>query len=129
VPPPCARSSLTTGYRTNRQGRSGLSAQRDAVARFIAAEHLELLSEHVEVETRKGVDALDRRPVLRAALAQARKAKCPLIVAKLDRLSRDIAFVSVLMAQKVPFIITELGADANPLCCTFTRCRRRSSGR
>jgi DNA invertase Pin-like site-specific DNA recombinase len=99
---------------TNRQGRLGLRAQREAVARFIAAEQLELLSERVEVETGKGADALDRRPMLRAALAQARKAKCPVIVAALDRLSRDIAFVSGLMAQKVPFIVTELGADANP---------------
>jgi DNA invertase Pin-like site-specific DNA recombinase len=102
---------------TDRQGRSGLglSAQREAVARFIAAEHLELLGEHVEVETGKGADALERRPKLREAMEQARKAKCPLIVAALDRLSRDIAFVSVLMAQKVPFIVTELGADANPV--------------
>jgi DNA invertase Pin-like site-specific DNA recombinase len=81
---------------TNRQGRATLSAQREAVARFIAAEHLELLSEHVEVETGKRADALDRRPVLRTALAQARKAKCPVIVAALDRLSRDVAFVSGL---------------------------------
>jgi hypothetical protein len=38
----------------------------------------------------------------------------PVIVAKLDRLSRDVAFVSGLMAQRVPFIVAELGADADP---------------
>lgn len=41
--------------------------------------------------------------------------KCPVIVAKLDRLSRDVAFIAGLMAQKVPFIVAELGADADPL--------------
>ena len=44
----------------------------------------------------------------------ARTAKCAVIVAKLDRLSRDVAFVSGLMAQRVPFIVAELGADADP---------------
>ena len=38
----------------------------------------------------------------------------PVIVAKLDRLSRDVAFIAGLMAQKVPFIVAELGADADP---------------
>jgi len=68
----------------------------------------------VEVETGKGADALDRRPQLAAALAQARSAKCPVIVAKLDRLSRDVAFIAGLMAQRIPFIVAELGADADP---------------
>ena len=42
------------------------------------------------------------------------RAKCPVIVAKLDRLSRDVAFISGLMAQRVPFIVAELGRDADP---------------
>jgi DNA invertase Pin-like site-specific DNA recombinase len=62
----------------------------------------------------KGADALDRRPQLAAALAEARKRKCPAIIAKLDRLSRDVHFISGLMAHKVPFIVAELGADADP---------------
>ncbi len=101
---------------TDKQGKSGLGleAQREAVRRFVAAEGLELLGEHTEVETGKGADALDRRPVLRDALAQARKAKGAVVVAKLDRLSRDVAFISGLMAQRVPFIVAELGADADP---------------
>jgi DNA invertase Pin-like site-specific DNA recombinase len=101
---------------TDRQGRNGLGieAQRDAIARFVEAEGYTIAAEHVEVETGKGADALDRRPELAAALAAARKLRCPVIVAKLDRLSRDVAFISGLMAQKVPFIVAELGADADP---------------
>ena len=101
---------------TQQQGRSGLGveAQRVAVTRFAEAEGIEISAEHVEVETGKGADALDRRPELAAALAEARKAKCPVIVAKLDRLSRDVHFISGLMAHKVPFIVAELGADADP---------------
>jgi hypothetical protein len=41
-------------------------------------------------------------------LEAARKAKCPVIVSKLDRLSRDVHFISGLMAHRVPFIVTEL---------------------
>ena len=90
---------VTAYYRvsTAAQGRSalGLEAQREAVTRFVAAEGFELLGEHIEVETGKGSDALNRRPVLRAAMEQARKAKAAVCVAKLDRLSRDVAFISV----------------------------------
>ena len=78
---------------TQRQGRSGLGleAQRTAVAHFAESEGIALLSEFAEIEIGKGADALDRRPQLAAALATARQAKCPVLVAKLDRLSRDVA--------------------------------------
>jgi DNA invertase Pin-like site-specific DNA recombinase len=102
---------------TARQGRSGLGieAQRETVTRFAALEGFELVAEFVEIETGKGADALDRRPQLAAVLAAAGRArKCPVIVAKLDRLSRDVAFISGLMAQRVPFIVAELGRDADP---------------
>src|SRR5919106_497643 len=101
---------------TQRQGRSGLGieAQRAAVTRFAEAAGIILLQEFTEIETGKGADALDRRPQLAAALAAARHAKCPVLVAKLDRLSRDVAFIAGLMAQRVPFIVAELGADADP---------------
>jgi len=101
---------------TGQQGKSGLGieAQREAIVRFLAAEGKELAGEYLEIETGKGCDALERRPQLAAALAAARKAKAPVVVAKLCRLSRDVAFVSGLMAQRVPFIVTELGADADP---------------
>ncbi|MGY4466580.1 DNA invertase Pin-like site-specific DNA recombinase [Bradyrhizobium sp. LB9.1b] len=101
---------------TGKQGKSGLGieAQRAAIARFAAAEGLEVLSEFVEVETGKGSDALDRRPRLNEALSKAKRAKAPVVVAKLCRLSRDVAFISGLMSRRVPFIVAELGADADP---------------
>jgi len=101
---------------TQRQGRSGLGieAQRAAVARFAEAEGIEIIADHTEIETGKGADALDRRPQLAAALGQARKAKCPVVVAKLDRLSRNVHFISGLMSHRVPFIVADLGADADP---------------
>jgi hypothetical protein len=90
---------------TSQQGRSGLGieAQRRALQQFAKAEGLELTREFVEVETGKGEDAIDRRPQLKAALAAAKKFKCNVAVAKLDRLSRDVHFISGLMAHRVPF--------------------------
>lgn len=101
---------------TARQGRSGLGieAQKTAVQRFAEAEGYSLIAEYEEVETGRGADALERRPELDAALKRARKAKCVVIVAKLDRLSRNVHFISGLMAHRVPFVVAELGADADP---------------
>src|SRR3954453_14092023 len=101
---------------TARQGKSGLGieAQKAAVQQFAEAEGFELSGEDVEGETGRGSDALDRRPELATALARARKLKCPVIVAKLDRLSRDVHFISGLMAHRVPFIVADLGGDADP---------------
>jgi DNA invertase Pin-like site-specific DNA recombinase len=111
-------SNVIAYYRvsSDRQRRSGLgiAAQRTAVQRFAEAGGLKITSEYVEAESGKGADALERRPQLAAALAEARVKKCPVVVAKLDRLSRDVAFVAGLMAQRVPFIVAELGADADP---------------
>src|SRR6266516_3842116 len=101
---------------SSKQGRSGLGieAQRQTLRQFATAEGLELGREFVEVETGKGSDALERRPQLKAALAAAKKLKCPVAVAKLDRLSRDVHFISGLMAHRVPFVVAELGADVDP---------------
>lgn len=101
---------------TDQQGKSGLGleAQRRAVEAFAEAGGFEVVAEFVEVETGKGADALDRRPKLAAALAAARKAKCAVVVAKLDRLSRDVAFIAGLMAQRVPFLVAELGEGVDP---------------
>jgi DNA invertase Pin-like site-specific DNA recombinase len=98
------------------EGRSGLGieAQRAALARFAEAEGFEIVREFVEVETGNGADALDRRPQLAAALAAARKQRCAVAVAKLDRLSRDVHFISGLMAHRVPFLVAELGPDVDP---------------
>src|SRR5687768_2569770 len=101
---------------TRQQQRSGLGieAQRATIARFAEAEGLTIIVEYVEAETGKGADALDRRPQLAAALAAAETARCCVLVSKLDRLSRDVAFVSGLMARRVPFIVAEFGRDADP---------------
>ena len=64
-----------------------------------------------EIETAKGADALERRPQLKSALNRASAYRCPIVVAKLDRLSRDVAFISGLMAQGVPFVVTEIPND------------------
>jgi DNA invertase Pin-like site-specific DNA recombinase len=101
---------------TKRQGRSGLGleAQRKAVARFAAQEGLEVLSEFTEVETGKGSDALEQRPHLAAAIEKAQRVGAVVMVAKLDRLSRDVHFISGLMKHRVRFVVTELGVDADP---------------
>ncbi len=94
---------------TERQGRSGLGleAQREAVARFLSAGGWPPLAEFTEVETGKGSNALFRRPQLRAALECARKNKATLIIAKLDRLARNVAFISALMDSKAEFIAVD----------------------
>ena len=101
---------------TERQGRSGLGldAQRERCAQFAAGNGMEVIEAFTEVETGKGADALDRRPQLAAALAAARRRRGPVLVAKLDRLSRDVHFIAGLMAQRVAFVVAELGADVDP---------------
>ncbi len=88
---------------TKRQGLSGLGldAQRESVAVYLASVHGELVAEFTEVEhgTRKG----NHRPQLAAALAQCRVHGATLIIAKLDRLARNVAFVSNLMESNVEF--------------------------
>lgn len=71
------------------------------------------------IESAKG-DTLAHRPKLQAALKAARKIKdldyrcAPIIVAKVDRLSRDVHFISGLMTERVPFICADLGRDTDP---------------
>jgi DNA invertase Pin-like site-specific DNA recombinase len=98
---------------TAKQGL-GLEAQRDAINAFAAAHGLETAHEFLEKETGKGSDALVRRPQLAAALAAAKKLKCPVVVAKLDRLGRNVNFISGLMDARVPFIVTSIGMIADP---------------
>jgi DNA invertase Pin-like site-specific DNA recombinase len=102
---------------TQRQGRSGLGleAQRKAVAEYLSqVSRGQLVQEFTEVETGKGKAALTKRPVLREALAYAKQHKATLIVAKLDRLARNVAFVSALMESKVPFVCADM-PEANEL--------------
>jgi DNA invertase Pin-like site-specific DNA recombinase len=110
---------LLVGYcrvSTGRQGRSGLGleAQQVAIERFAETEGFEVLRFYTEVETAAGDNALQRRPELAAAMDEARRRKCSIAVARLDRLSRDVHFISGLMAHRVPFLVTELGPDVDP---------------
>lgn len=90
---------------TARQGKSGLGleAQREAVACYLDSSGGNLLAEFEEVETGKGSDALDKRPKLKEAIALAKKRKAVLVIAKLDRLARNVHFISGLMETKVQF--------------------------
>lgn len=101
---------------TQKQGASGLGldAQKEAVGRFLNGGAWELVCEFVEVETGKGADALAKRPQLKAALAACRKEGATLIIAKLDRLARNVHFVSGLMESKVKFVACDM-PEANEL--------------
>jgi DNA invertase Pin-like site-specific DNA recombinase len=104
-------SSIVAYYRvsTQKQGRSrlGLEAQRKAVAAYAASQGFTVAEEFIEIETGKGADALERRPVFAETLRKAKKLKAPIVVAKLDRLSRDVAFIATLMAKKVDFVTAD----------------------
>ncbi|MGC5778334.1 recombinase family protein [Methylobacterium sp. NFXW15] len=101
---------------TKAQGRSGLGleAQQEAVQRFAEAQGYTIISTFSETETGKGSDALETRPQLSAALRDAKLRDCPVLVAKLDRLSRDVHFISGLMKHRVPFVVSELGPNVDP---------------
>lgn len=101
---------------TERQGRSGLGieAQREAVAAFADSNGFTIIETFLECESGKGADAIARRPVLSAALARAKRERCAVAVAKLDRLSRDVAFISGMMSRGVPFLVADMGPDVDP---------------
>ena len=103
-----------TRVSTAEQGKSGLGleAQAAAIARFSLDEGFEVVD--VITEVGSGGLAIEDRPGLARALEAARKLKCPVIVSKLDRLSRDVHFISGLMSRGVPFLVAELGADTDP---------------
>jgi DNA invertase Pin-like site-specific DNA recombinase len=105
-----------TRVSTKSQNRSGLGleAQKTAIEQFAQHEGLTIKAWFSEAESGKGADALNLRPQLSAALTAARKVKGSIVVAKLDRLSRDVHFISGLMVHKVPFIVTELGIKTDP---------------
>src|SRR5262249_44137389 len=105
---------LRLSKENKRRSNLGLDAQQQAITLFCQTHGFEIIGSYHEIETGKGFDALDRRPQLAAALRAAKKAKAHVIVAKLDRLSRDVAFIASLMVQRVPFIVAELGPDIDP---------------
>src|SRR4029077_17176460 len=106
----------------------GLEAQQATVERFAAQEAFTVARSFIEIESggndeRRGARGAvavaragnDGRPELLAAMAEARRLRCPLMVAKLDRLSRDTHFVTGLLKHgKVQIVIAELGLNAEP---------------
>lgn len=101
---------------TQKQGTSGLGldAQRAAVEGFVSTTGGALINEFQEVETGKGSDALAKRPTLRAALEFCRRKGATLVIAKLDRLARNVHFVSGLMESRVRFVACDM-PEANEL--------------
>lgn len=97
---------------SDRQGKSGLGmeAQREAVTHYIAGQG-RLLSEFQEVESAK---SHKNRPQLLAALAECRKQRATLVIAKLDRLARNVAFISALMESDAEFVCCD-NPHATPL--------------
>jgi Resolvase, N terminal domain len=90
---------------TDRQGKSGLGleAQREAVLNYLNGGSWTLVADFTEVESGKHSD----RPQLAAALAACKKHKARLVIAKLDRLSRNLAFIAALMDSGVEFIAVD----------------------
>lgn len=90
---------------TTRQGQSGLglAAQKADVSEHVAQNGCELVGEYFEVETGKK-HGLDNRPGLKKAIAQAKRARAILVVAKLDRLLRSTVVRSMLKTSGIRFI-------------------------
>lgn len=90
---------------TERQGASGLGldAQRQAVSRHVGSS--QLLAEFTEIESGK---RHDNRPELEAALQECRKRKAVLVIARLDRLARNVAFIATLMENGTDFVACDM---------------------
>jgi DNA invertase Pin-like site-specific DNA recombinase len=103
---------------TSEQGRSGLglAAQRADIEAFAAKEGFAVLQWYQDIQTGAGADALLLRPGLATALEEAKSVRCSLLVSRLDRLSRNVHFITGLMEHKVHFMVAALGRD----CDDFT---------
>jgi DNA invertase Pin-like site-specific DNA recombinase len=97
---------------TDKQGRSGLGleAQREAVSRYLNGGQWKLVAEYVEVESGKR----NSRPQLQAAISHAKATGAKLVIARLDRLARNLHFVSSLQERGVDFVAADM-PDANRL--------------
>ena len=108
---------VITYFRVSTHGQHmsglGLQAQQERCEAFVQTNNLYVAATYQDVLSGGGYNALDLRPGLAEAISQARKLKCPILVAKLDRLSRNVAFISRLMEERVPFIVAELGMDVD----------------
>ena len=113
-----APQSFVAYYRvsTQKQGKSGLGieAQKAAVAQYVSRNGGKVAAEFQEVESGKRSD----RPQLALALERCRLTRSTLIVAKLDRLTRDVAFLCRLRDSKVDFVAVD-NPNATPLTVTI----------
>src|SRR3981081_1524923 len=91
---------------TDKQGRSGLGleAQREAVSRYLNGGQWKLVAEYVEVESGKR----NSRPQLQAAISHAKATGAKLVIARLDRLARNLHFVSSLQERGGEFLGAEM---------------------
>lgn len=94
------------------ESRLGLEAQRAEIERFAAAEGFEVVSWHTD--TLSGALEPDQRPGLSGALRAAKARRAPVLVSKLDRLSRDVEHIAGLMKHRTEIIVTMLGRQADP---------------
>ena len=92
----------------------GLEAQRRNIEQFAQREGIQIVQWYEEVETGGSFDAIRFRPRLREALKKAHRMKACILVARLDRLSRNVHFITGLMERKVPFYCADLGLDVDP---------------
>ena len=106
---------------TDKQGKSGLGldAQRKAVRDYLNGGTWSLIGEFTEVESGKR----NHRPELVKALAACKRNKAKLVIAKLDRLSRNLAFIATLMESGVEFVAVD-----NPHACRVLAANRWKSG-
>ena len=103
---------IRVSTRKQKESGLGLEAQERAIAHFAEANELKIVKAFTD--TASGAAPPTKRPQLHAAIEMARKLNCPVVVARLDRLSRDVHFISGLMAEKVTFVVTTIGFDVDP---------------
>lgn len=111
----CGQMRLAIPYyrvSTRAQGRSGLGleAQRESVTRYLAQEGYEAINEYTEIESGRRKN----RPALQQALKECKQKRAVLIIAKLDRLARNVFFISSLIEAKAEFIALD-NPQANKL--------------
>jgi DNA invertase Pin-like site-specific DNA recombinase len=103
---------IRVSTRKQKESGLGLEAQERAIAHFAEVNELKIVKAFTD--TASGAAPLTKRPQLAEAIATARKLNCPVVVARLDRLSGDVHFISGLMAEKVVFVVTTIGFDVDP---------------
>ncbi len=104
---------------TKKQGESGLGleAQQNTINKFVNSSPYELVSEYVEIESGRKTDK--RRPQLRAALEQCEREGATLMIAKLDRLTRNVGFLTTLLDRQVPIMALDMPNLQDPAMSRF----------